>query len=102
MPVTNNKSPQPRPRFERLEARISPEQKDLFKRAADLEGRTLTDFIVSCVVQEARRVVRENEIIKLSERDQQVFVESLLNPPPPNEALIAAMKRHDELIGESS
>ena len=33
-------------RGERLEARISAEQKGLLQRAADLQGRTLTDFVV--------------------------------------------------------
>ena len=33
-----------RPRSERLEARVSQEQKDLFVRAAELQGRSLTDL----------------------------------------------------------
>jgi Protein of unknown function (DUF1778) len=32
---------------ERLEARLSREQKELLQWAADLEGRSLTDFVVS-------------------------------------------------------
>src|SRR6266567_1908547 len=34
-------------RAERLEARISRDQKALFQRAAALQGRTLTDFVVA-------------------------------------------------------
>jgi uncharacterized protein (DUF1778 family) len=100
MHATKTKSPQPRPRFARLEARISPDQKDLFQKAAALEGRTLTDFVVGCVVREAKRIVQENEVIKLSERDRQVFVEALLNPPPPNKALLKAAKCHARQIGD--
>ncbi|NJN37905.1 MAG: DUF1778 domain-containing protein, partial [Acaryochloridaceae cyanobacterium CSU_3_4] len=33
----------------RLEARISQETKALVQKAADLEGRTLTDFVVATV-----------------------------------------------------
>ena len=40
---------------ERLEARISPEQKPLFKEAATLRGVTLTDFVVSSVHEAAVR-----------------------------------------------
>lgn len=99
MPVAKKQSPQPRQRFERLEARISPDQKTLFKKAAALEGRTLTDFVIDCVVQEARRVVQENETLKLSQRDRQLFVEALLNPPAPNQALLKAAKMHARQIG---
>lgn len=102
MPTTKDKNPQPRQRFERLEARITPDQKVLFKKAAELEGRTLTDFVVSCVAQAAKRVVQENEVITLSERDRQVFVEALLNPPSPNKALLAAAKRHARMTGGQS
>ncbi len=31
---------------ERLEARLTPEQKALLQRAADLSGRTLTEFVI--------------------------------------------------------
>lgn len=36
-----------KPRDERLEARVSRDQKALFQRAAELQGRTLTDFVVA-------------------------------------------------------
>ena len=100
MPATKTKRSQPRPRYARLEARISPDQKVLFQKAAALQGRTLTDFIVECVAREARRVIQENEVIKLGERDRQVFVEALLNPPAPNKALRKAAKCHARQIGD--
>jgi uncharacterized protein (DUF1778 family) len=91
MPLTKDKNP-PRQRFERIEARITPDQKVLFKKAAALEGRTLADFVVSCVAQAAKRIVQENEVITLGERDRQVFVKALRNPPAPNKVLLAATK----------
>jgi len=36
-------------RNERLEARVSRDQKALFQRAAELQGRTLTDFVIASV-----------------------------------------------------
>ncbi|GAA6619787.1 DUF1778 domain-containing protein [Scytonema sp. NUACC26] len=36
-----------RSKTERLEARISKEQKELFQYAAEIQGQTLTDFIVN-------------------------------------------------------
>lgn len=99
MPEARSKAMQSRIRFERLEARISTAQKQMFKKAAALEGRTLTDFVVDCVMQEARRVIHDHDVIRLSERDQRIFVETLLNPPAPNKALLSAMKKHAKITG---
>lgn len=79
---------------ERLEARVSPEQKALIERAARLEGRSVTDFLVRSAQQEAERVIREHEVMVLSPRDSVAFVQALLDPPPPNEALRAAFRRY--------
>lgn len=49
-------------KYERLEARISPEQKRLFQRAAELQGRTLTDFVVASVNDAAQRVIEDMSI----------------------------------------
>ena len=88
------------PRRERLEARITPEQKALFQRAAALSGQTLTEFVVETLEAAAEETVRTREVIKLSPRDSILFVETLLNPPGPNDALRAAFERHRAFFGE--
>ena len=70
-------------RSERLEARVSNQQKQLFVRAAELQGLSLTDFVLSAISDAANQVVREHEIIKLTRRDQIAFAEALLAPPQP-------------------
>ena len=79
---------------ERLEARITSDQKDLFKRAASLRGVTLTDFVVSSVHEAAVRTLEAVHVIEFGRRDQQAFVNALLNPEPPNERLRKAARRH--------
>ena len=78
------------PRTERLEARISPDLKDLYTMAATLRGQTLTDFVVSTVTDAARRIVRESEVLEWSRRDQQAFAAALTSPPAPASKLMAA------------
>jgi len=85
---------------ERLEARLSPDTKALFQEAAAIQGRSLTDFVVSSALEAARRTVRQNEWIELSRRDRMAFVEALLNPPTPNDRLQNAMRRHHEAIAK--
>ena len=78
----------------RLEASISPETKTLLQKAADLQGRTLTDFVVATLQAEACRVIEQNKILKLELEDSEALVDTLLNPPKPNEALKAAALRY--------
>jgi uncharacterized protein (DUF1778 family) len=78
---------------ERLEARITPDQKDLFKRAASLRGVTLTDFVVSSVHEAAVRTLEAMHVIEFGRRDQRAFVDALLNPEPPNKNLTKAARR---------
>lgn len=85
---------------ERLEARISSEQKDLMQRAAALQGRSLTDFVVESALRAAEATIREQAVIVLSARDSQTFVEALLNAPAPNDTLFAAAKRYQHEVEE--
>lgn len=84
----------------RLEARVSAETKALLQKAADLQGCTLTDFVISTVQAEALRVIEQHQILKLSLEDSQAFIDALLNPPSPNEALKRASVRHTQIITE--
>jgi uncharacterized protein (DUF1778 family) len=82
------------PQYGRIEARVSPEQKELFERAAAIQGVTLTDFAISTMHRAATSVVQEHTTIELSVRNQRAFVEALRNPPEPNEALREAAKAY--------
>ena len=82
----------------RFEARISADLHALLKRAADLEDRTMTDFVVRAASAAAERTVARAEVIKLSMADQRTFAEALLAPPAPNAALARAFERRQTLL----
>jgi uncharacterized protein (DUF1778 family) len=86
-------------RTARLEARLTEEQKALFQHAADLTGRSLTEFVVTSAQEVAARAVREHKVLTLSGRDRQVFVHALLKPGPPNKRLRQAAKRYRNITG---
>ena len=83
----------------RLEARVTPDQKRLIKRAADLQGTTVTDFVVASAQQAAARTIKDFESLTLREEAQDVFVQAVLNPAPPNETARAAAQRYSEHLG---
>ena len=88
-----------RQRSERVEARLTPQQKKLLERAAALDGRTLTDFVLSSAQAAAAETIARHELLELTPDDQAAFVAALLKPPAPNKALRAAAKRYLGSIG---
>ena len=82
----------------RLEARISTELHSMLKRAAELQGRTMTDFVVAAVRDAAQRAIEQAEVIRLSLADQECFARALLSSPPPAPALERAFARRDKLL----
>ena len=84
-------------RRERLEARITQDQKRLFQEAAALQGRKLTDFVVNSAQEAASRAIERHRIMTPSATDQQVFVDALLNPPEPGKRLVKAAARYKRL-----
>lgn len=92
-------SPPRRIRAERLEAKLTRDQKALIEHAAALQGRTVTDFVLASVQEAARRAIQEHRQVDLSLRDSQSFVEALLNPRPVNDRLRETVRRYRETTG---
>lgn len=86
------------PKVARLEARISRELMAFLRRAAELQDRTLTDFVIGAVQEAARRVIADAGVIQLSLADQQSFAAALIDPPKPNAALRRAFARRRKLL----
>jgi uncharacterized protein (DUF1778 family) len=72
----------------------------MLRRAAELQGRSVTDFVVSAVQDAARQTIEQAEVMRLSLRDQQCFAQALLAPPPPTPALKRAAARRRSLLGD--
>lgn len=76
-------------RTSRLEARIAPDALAVVRRAAELQGRSVSDFVVAAAQKAAHKAIEEAQIIRLAAEDQVRFVDLLLDPPP----LVPAMER---------
>ena len=76
----------------RINLRTSPEAKALIERAAGIMGSTVSSFMLQNAYEAARRLVAEQEVITLSDRDRDAFLAALENPPEPTQALIDLMR----------
>jgi len=83
---------------ERVALRMTLERKQLLQRAAALKGSSLSEYVASTAEEAALKAVREHDVIILSARDSIAFVESLLQPPDPNDALRRAVQYQADLI----
>ena len=90
--------PQSTTRASRLEARISPEALALVRRAAQIQGRSISDFVVSAAQEAARQAIEEAHVLRLAVEDQEALAAALLDPPEPNDALRRAAAAHRRLI----
>jgi uncharacterized protein (DUF1778 family) len=86
-------------RTARLEARITDAQKDQFQRAAELQGRSLSDFVVASIQEAAARVLQEHEIIRLTQRDRTMFVAAILDDRAPSKRLVKAAQTYHKKMG---
>ena len=83
----------------RFDTRLPLEQKQLFEKAAILGGyRNLTDFVIVTVQSKAKEIIEERERIIASQKDKEIFFDSLVNPPKPNNDLLSAKDEYDKLI----
>jgi uncharacterized protein (DUF1778 family) len=87
-------------RTSRIEARIAPDALAIVRRAAEIQGRSVSDFVVAAAQEAAQKTVAEVEVIRLSRQAQEQFANLLLNPPKPKPALARALKRRRTLIKE--
>ena len=88
-------------RSQRLEARIAPEVLAVVRRAAEIQGRSVSDFVVAAAREAAELTIEQTQIIRLSLAAQETIADLILDPPPPGPALQRAFEAHHELIRES-
>jgi uncharacterized protein (DUF1778 family) len=80
---------------ERIELRVASSVKDMIQRAMAVSGLTAGDL----AYEGARRILEEHERMVLTGADRDAFLQAVLNPPEPADKLVAALRRHRDLLG---
>jgi len=87
---------------DRIDVRISKEQKEFFKYASQLRGfKSLSEFVIHCVFEESNKIVKESDLIVSTLEDKEKFIEAILNPPSPNENLRRAQMNYKKFMETS-
>lgn len=84
----------------RITARIPSQVQETLQRGAALSGATLNQFLVQAAIKEAYKILEEERVIVLSERDADKVFGLLENPPAPNVRLQEAARKHKTFFCE--
>lgn len=83
---------------ERIDARLSKAHKALLKRAADLSGQPISQFLVVSALERAQQIIDEHTQTRLSVEAARRFL-ALIEGAKPNAALVRAAKRYRQRHG---
>jgi uncharacterized protein (DUF1778 family) len=78
---------------ERLELRLTSQQKTEIEQAAALSGRSVTDFSVPLLVREAEEVIRVERDLHMSKESWEAFNDILDRPARPVSGLADLLER---------
>jgi len=84
---------------DRLQVRLDAKSKSMLQRAASYRHKTVSQFVLATALEEAEKVIRENEVVTLSGADWKIFYDALTDPPKPNAALREAFARYKKATG---
>ena len=79
------------PKRHALKLRVSPADRSLIDRAAEVTGKTRTDFILDATRRAAEEALMDQTHFVLSEEVYTEFLARLDAPPAPNDRLIKMM-----------
>ena len=77
-------TPLPGARETRINVRISPEQKALIARAAQIRHTTISNFVIDHALQAASRLVAEETHVQMTPEQFKHFCQLLDTPPSKN------------------
>lgn len=81
----------------RLEMRVTPEQEALIRHAADLEGTTITAFVLDTMTAQASTVIEAHRDLVLANEAFDRFLAELDKPAQPVPQLVDLFRRHPKL-----
>lgn len=85
----------------RFEMRMTPYVRKVVQHAAEIQGRSMSDFIVAAAEEAARKAIEDARVIELTVDEQLRFAAALLDPPEPGPGLRRAAESHRRLIRSS-
>lgn len=84
-------------RAARLDIRLNPKAKEKIEQAAVVSHQTVTDFVVTSLMRASEEALERQQLIRLTNRDRDLFLAALEGEVRPNRALRKAADRFKRL-----
>ncbi|MEA1920461.1 MAG: DUF1778 domain-containing protein [Campylobacterota bacterium] len=83
----------------RITTRVSLDTQELLSKAAALIGlSSINSFVLNAAIEKANMIVENENSIKLTQKDADLFINALEAPAQANENLSEAFKKHSDEI----
>lgn len=77
---------------QRIDLRLTDEDKSMIEEAAAMTNQSLTQFMVTSASERAAEVIEQHRRLVLNEASWNQVMEAISNPPEPNDRLKKAVK----------
>lgn len=82
---------------QRIDLRLSDEDKSLIEEAAAMTNQTITQFMVNSASERAAEVIEQHRRLILNEASWNQVMDAISNPPAPDSRLKRAAKRLEDM-----
>lgn len=82
---------------QRIDLRLTEDDKNIIEEAAAMSNQTVTQFLVSSACEHAAQVIEQHRRLILNEASWNQVMDAISNPPAPNERIKRAAERLDNM-----
>lgn len=82
---------------QRIDLRLSDEDKNMIEEAAAMSNQTITQFMVASASERAAEVIEQHRRLILNEESWNLVMDAISTPPAPNERLKRAARRLQDM-----
>ena len=82
----------------RLDARITPDLLQQLRRVAEVQRRSVSDYVTATLREAVQKDIAEMEVIRLSREASERFATALIDPPDLAPAMQRAFEHHRRLV----
>jgi len=83
---------------ERINLRLKQSAKQMLERAASLEGKTVSKYILSSALASAENTIHQHEVMELGVKEAEAFYNALATPVAVNEKLSEAFEEYSQRV----
>lgn len=87
-------------KWKSISLRLQHSAKSKIERAARLDGKNVSQFIIASALKRAEKTIQEHEVVTLNARESEVFFNALAKPVRFNKALREALESHNQIMNK--